>query len=179
MGVALMALETTASATRGIRPSTWAWVSAVLFFGLAVAFGATQNNDSQGATNAVASLGIVFHLALVPVVLNAPAPGWAKAAGFAWLTIDIASNVMGIAGASEASATFVRLVGHLPAGAWIIAVSWPLDGAARVVGTALGGWLAGYTLVAVAVPEAAFMPAIVLMLAWLPLLGRSLSQLGR
>ena len=179
IGAAIMTIELSARAGAGARPSTWAYVSGVLFLGLAVAFGATQGNDGDMAIRTVAVLGIAFHLALLPVVLMAPAPFWATIAGLAWLAIDITSNSMALAGASESAATTVRLVGHLPAGVWIIAVSWSLTGIARWTGTALGVWLAGYTLVAGVVPEAAFMPAMLLMLAWLPILGRALGQVGR
>jgi hypothetical protein len=177
MGAIVVAAEASAPALAGVRPSTWVYVSAVVFAALAVAFGATQNSTTDTSTWVVGGLGIAFHLALVPVVLLGPAPRWAQAAGLVWLAIDITSNVMLIAGASETSATTVRLIGHLPAGAWIAVLSWQLGGVVRPVGAALSAWLVGYTLVARVVPETVFMPAMVLMLVWLPLLGRALGHL--
>lgn len=31
-------------------------------------------------------VGVAFHLALLPIVSELPAPAWASAAGYAWLT---------------------------------------------------------------------------------------------
>jgi hypothetical protein len=153
-----------------------AWVAAGTFGALAATIamrgGTPPPRDPDALAQAGAMFGVAMHGALVPVVGSLPAPRWAKRAGYAWIVIDIAANSLTLGGVTEPTTTAVRLVGHVGAAAWILLASRCQSRAIRVIGTALAGWLFGYTILAPVVPDAAFTPAVPLMLAWLSLVAR-------
>ncbi|MGW5640882.1 hypothetical protein ACWEWQ_40175, partial [Streptomyces sp. NPDC003832] len=91
--------------------------------------------------------GILFHLAILFVVARLPAPEWARAAGYGWLTLDILSAVMTINEVPHEIAWSVRLGGHVLAGVWFITTSLlAAPRGVRVVGVVLGAWLIGGSL---------------------------------
>jgi hypothetical protein len=65
--------------------------------------------------------GIVSHLSLLFWVSRLPAPSWARAAGFGWLSIEIIVGVLGINDVPDSISHPMRLRGHVLAGTWILA----------------------------------------------------------
>lgn len=173
-----MTTTTTPTSTSGRRISVAAaaWAAAGSFLGLALTIGARNGAPPPEIPDGLARLGAMFgvamHVALVPVVAALPAPRWARRAGFTWLAVDTATNLATLAGAHDTVTTAVRLAGHLPAAVWIAAIAVRGTGTRRVLGLALAVWLGTYTLVAPVVPDAAFIPAVPLMLVWLVLVAR-------
>ncbi len=49
----------------------------------------------------LALLGVAEHLLLFPVVAALPAPRWARAAGYGWLVIDMATEIMQLNGVAN------------------------------------------------------------------------------
>jgi len=118
------------------------------------------------------AVAVLAHVLLYPVVAGLRAPEWARMGGYAWLSIDIVSSVMAMNGVDAGTITAVRLGGHIPAALWIVAASLEARGPMRVVGVPLGALLFGYSLVAPWVPPVALLPAIILIVVWLALVGR-------
>lgn len=115
--------------------------------------------------------GVFFHLSLLFLVSRLPAPNWARAAGYGWLTIDVLVGVLKINNVPDDISDPMRLGGHVLAGTWIIAgsvcaSSWPV----RIVGSLTGIWLAGYSLVGEILPGAALAPASLLIMVWFALI---------
>ena len=137
-----------------------AGTAAALFAALFALIGTASDSPALPIVAALA------HVVLYPVVAFLPGPRWAAPAGYAWLATDIASNVMGLNGVAVATTTALRLGGHLSAAVWIFSIA-PLGRVERFVAVPLGLMLFGYSLVAPWVPEAAFYPAFILLLAWL------------
>jgi hypothetical protein len=160
-----------------------AWTAAGTFGALAATIAARGGAAPPPTPDALAEVGAVFgvgmHAALVPVVAALPAPRWARRAGYAWVAVDIAANTLTLAGGGEATTTAIRLAGHIGAAAWILMASRRSSRSTRVIGTILAAWLLGYTVLAPVIPDAAFTPAVPLMLAWLVLVARSLRPARR
>lgn len=123
-----------------------------------------------------AILGITPHLLLFPVVAALVAPQWAKGAGYGWLAIDMATDIMDLNGVSNSIYISMRYGGHISAGVWIAVASWQARGALRIVGLLLALNLAGYSFVAPFVPPLALVPSLVLLPLWLFLAGRNIIQ---
>lgn len=126
----------------------------------------------------LAVVGVAFHVALFPVVAALPAPDWGKAAGYGWLVIDIATNVMGINGVADGTTTAMRLGGHIAAAMWIASAAAQARGRTRLVGLGLATALAAYSFVAPWTGFMGFLPAIMLMIVWLWLSARRLGATG-
>ena len=151
-------------------------VLAVLFAGVVPAAGPHPPLALLLALNLTA---VAFHLALFPVIARLPAPDWGKAAGYGYLVIDIASSIMSVNGVLSTTAMPLRLGGHIAAATWVAAAAWQARGLTRVVGLGLAVALAAYSFAAPWVSFAAFMPAVLLMIAWLFLTVRRLGALSR
>lgn len=117
------------------------------------------------------SLGIVFHLSMLFIVSRMPAPDWARAAGFGWLTLDVLCGAMLINAVPYEIAWPVRLGGHVLGGVWLITASI-LCGSkmARFLGVFTGLWLGLYTFVGTVLPPVYLAPPGILMIVWLGLL---------
>ncbi|MFJ5780173.1 hypothetical protein [Streptomyces sp. NPDC093094] len=115
--------------------------------------------------------GILFHLAVMFVVARLPAPEWARAAGYGWLTLDVLSAVMTINEVLHDIAWAVRLGGHVMAGMWFITTSLlAAPRGVRVVGVVLGSWLALYSFLGNVLPQEALYPGGLLVPVWFLLL---------
>jgi len=57
----------------------------------------TTSNSVFGA-EALALLAVAEHLILLPVIAALPAPKWARAVGYGWLVLDIATDIMQLNG---------------------------------------------------------------------------------
>lgn len=120
-------------------------------------------------------LPIAAHLLLFPIVAALPAPSWAKAAGYGWLVIDIATDSMALQGIADTIYLPMRYGGHVVAALWIAAASWQAKGAMRVVGILLALILGGYSFI----PHGPFwilIPTGFLIPVWLVLVGRCLAR---
>lgn len=160
---------------------------AVLFGLLAIS---ARSNSSAGA---VPFVGIAVHLVLFPVVAALPAPGWARAAGYGWLVIDIVANTASIGRTSTGStgetpepaeirggigvnADAIRRGGHVVAALWIATASLQSGGALAlaIIGIPLALILTIEALLHDWLPDWSLAPAMVLLIAWLVLVGVAL-----
>ena len=121
-------------------------------------------------------LPIAAHLLLFPLVAALPAPQWAKAAGYGWLVIDMASDIMALNSVPNTTYLPMRYGGHVAAALWIATASWQASGAMRIVGLLLAFNLGGYSLI----PHASYLlliPTGFLLPIWFALAGRHLARL--
>src|SRR5437660_8314006 len=58
-------------------------------------------------------LPVAAHLLLFPVVAALPAPPWARAAGYGWLVIDIATDIMALNGVASTIYLPMKYGGHV------------------------------------------------------------------
>ena len=151
-----------------------AYVAAGLYVALFVAFAVTPPTSLIGPF-----IGVLLHLVLFPAVAALPAAPWARAGGYGWLILDITSNVMTINGIEDQTTTALRLGGHVVAALWIALAAMQASRAIRYVGLPLALALGLYSLVAPWVPMTAFLPFALLLIAWLVLVGRSLTVAAR
>lgn len=114
--------------------------------------------------------GIIFHLFVFLLVARLPAPEWARAAGYGWLVIDTTVGAMTLNGVGAEIFTPMRLGGHLFAGLWVVAASFPARPSIRITGVLTGLYLFGFTFVAPQLPMKALAPASILMIVWLALI---------
>lgn len=120
-------------------------------------------------------LPVAAHLLLFPIVTALPAPPWARAAGFGWLVIDIATDIMVLNGVADSIYLPMRYGGHISAALWIASASWQAGGATRLAGLLLALDLGGYSFIPNA-PAALLIPSGVLIPLWLVLAGRRLGR---
>lgn len=151
-------------ADRWLTNRFWAVVAILAFLPAMISFAVAPG------TLWVEYPGILFHLAVFALVYRLEAPEWGRAAGYAWLTLDVLTAVLTLHGVSADIAPFVRLSGHIFGGIWFVAASSrSASKLLRWVGTIGGLWLGGYTLVSVWLPMRAVAPASILILGWLVL----------
>lgn len=118
--------------------------------------------------------GLVYHLALIPLVQHLPGGPEVKFAGYLWLFLDALVDVVSINHIGEKPVWALRMGVHLFAAIWIGGVSWGLGGAAMWIGLPLGGFLALHAIFLAdvrnskAILGVAVVPA---MSAWLITLG--------
>lgn len=120
-------------------------------------------------------LPIAAHLLLFPLVAALPAPQWARAAGYGWLVIDMATDIMALNSVPTTTYLPMRYGGHVAAALWIATASWQAKGALRIVGLLLALNLGGYSLL----PHASYLlliPTGALLPLWFALAGRRLGQ---
>jgi hypothetical protein len=147
-----------------------AYAAAGCFIALFVLFGIAPTSPI------VPILGVTAHVLLFPLVAALPAASWAKAGGYGWLVVDVASNVMGLNGVDEPTTSALRLGGHIVAALWIASVSVEAKEVARIVGLPLALLLAAYSIIAPWVPMWILYPAFLLLPVWLVLAGRALMR---
>jgi hypothetical protein len=151
--------------------STFAYVGAVLFTLLIVLFNAMPQNFVP-----ISVVAVAFHLVLFPVVAELPSTEWARAAGYGWLVLDIASNIMLLNGVDEHTCTALRYGAHIPAIVWIITSSLKCNRSMQIVGITQAFIMGSYSFVAPWAPMWILYPAMVLLIVWLVLSGRFLSN---
>lgn len=109
-------------------------------------------------------LPVAAHLLIFPLITALPASEWARAAGYGWLVIDIATDIMALNGVSENIYLTMRYGGHIPAALWIAVVSWTSKHLLlRIIGLLLALNLAVYSLLPhasliILVPTALLLP---------------------
>jgi hypothetical protein len=126
----------------------------------------------------VALLGVAPHLLLFPIVAALPAPPWGRAAGYGWLVVDMATDIMALNGVAAPTFIAMRYGGHVSAALWIAVASWHTRGASRIIGLLLALDLGGYSFVAPFDPThfVGLLPSFVLLPVWLVLVGRLLHR---
>lgn len=117
--------------------------------------------------------GIVYHLALAPVVQALPAPEFVKMAGYFWIFADALIDVAAINNLGENPVWALRMGVHIPASIWIIGSSLAMTALPRGLGVVLGALLAVHALVGPMIADAKLKLFIVVlpgMTAWLSLI---------
>lgn len=129
----------------------------------------------QDGTLGGAILGNAEHLALFPIIAALPAPRWAKQAGYGWLVVDMATDIMALQGVSPALYLALRYGGHISSALWVACASWQATKATRIVGLLYACDIALFSYI----PHGSFfllIPSAFLFPLWLVLVGRLLTQ---
>jgi hypothetical protein len=150
----------------------FAYLGVILFVGLFLTFGAPAGAIPVWIS---AYLGIGSHLAWFPVVAALPAPLWARIGGWAWLSSDVILNTMSLNGVTNPDFMAFRLGAHVLAATWVLMTSAQATGVVRYLGYLFAFILGGYSLVAPWVPASALFPAVVVLILWFVVVGRSLA----
>ena len=115
--------------------------------------------------------GVFFHLSILFVIFRMRTPTWTKAAGLAWITLDVLAGITSINGVPYDITWPIRLGGHVFAGTWIATSSlFAAHRSIRVVGVLTGVWLGGYSFVANIAPVPVLYPTSLLLVVWFALL---------
>jgi hypothetical protein len=118
-------------------------------------------------------VGVAEHLLLFPIVAALPAPRWARAAGYGWLVIDMATDIMQLNGVDKSIYLSLRYGGHISASLWIASASWQAKGTIRIVGWLLALDLFIYSFIAfIPFTFVVLFPSLVLLPVWFVLAGR-------
>jgi hypothetical protein len=125
----------------------------------------------------LALLAVAEHLLVFPVVAALPAPRWAKAAGYGWLVIDMATDIMQLNGTPRTTYLAMRYGGHIAAALWIASASWQVQGVMRAIGVLVALDLALYSFIAfLPFTFVILIPSLVLLPLWFCLAGRLLGR---
>jgi hypothetical protein len=136
-------------------------------------------SSSVITTELLTILGVAEHLLLFPAVDALPAPRWAKAAGYGWLVIDMATEIMGLGGVAKITYLSLRYGGHISAAIWIASASWQEKGALRIVGYLLALDLVVFSFMTfVPFSFVILIPSLVLLPLWVALVGRLIARGG-
>lgn len=156
-----------------------AYAGAALFALMFASFGLP---NSPAFLEAKVALGVLAHVALLPVVATLAAPLWARAGGYAWALGDVILNVAALnANATPGDATFTLVMAlryglHVCAGVWLLGAAASTSGLTRAANAVLAVALGGFSFVAPFVPAWALYPVMVLVVLWLVALGRGLGD---
>jgi hypothetical protein len=115
-------------------------------------------------------LPVAAHVLVFPIVAMLPAPPWARAAGYGWLVIDVATDIMALNGVADTIYLPMRYGGHVSAALWIAAASWQARGITRIVGLLLAFDLGAYSFIPNG-PVGLLIPSGPLLPIWLALVG--------
>lgn len=118
-------------------------------------------------------LGLIYHIALAPVVQALPAPEFVKMAGYIWIFSDALIDVASINGMSEKNVWALRMGVHIPASIWIIGSSLGMTDFPLAAGVILGVLLALHATFGPKIPDSKFKLFIFvlpLMTLWLSLI---------
>jgi hypothetical protein len=117
--------------------------------------------------------GLLYHIALAPVVQALPAPEFVRIAGYVWIFCDALIDVASINSMGEREVWALRMGVHIPASIWIIGASLQMPVLSLAVGVMLGGLLALHAIAGPALPNAKmklFLFVLPAMTAWLCLI---------
>lgn len=177
----------TLSGAAPTRPmaATFAYVAAVFFAAHLVTYFVPAIRDVTLASSVVgavllATLALAQHLVVFPVVATLPAPRWAQLAGYAWLVVDMGTDLLQLGGAPVSLYLVLRLAINLVAALWIAAASLRARGATRALGVFVAADFACYSFVALLSPLAFVLalPSLVLLPLWFVLVGRRLAKMN-
>lgn len=117
--------------------------------------------------------GILYHLALAPVIQALPAPEFVRVAGYVWVFCDALIDVASINSMGERDVWALRMGVHIPASIWIVGSSLEMPALPLVVGVMLGGLLALHAVAGPSLPDAKmklFIFVLPAMTTWLCLI---------
>jgi len=131
--------------------SKFAYAAAFFFIsGMAVAIG-TGLPRYEGTPSLpiilFTAFGLIFHLAMLPVIAALPAPAWAKASGFTWVVADNMLVMLTFYNAGSEIVQPLRMGVHLATATWILGASWNQTGAFRWIGLLVVLAMAGISLI--------------------------------
>jgi hypothetical protein len=158
------------------------YVAAVLFFIHLITYFIPSLRDATTSssvtiTELLTILGVAEHLLLFPAVDALPAPRWAKAAGYGWLVIDMATEIMGLGGVAKVTYLSLRYGGHISAAIWIASASWQEKGAMRIVGFLLALDLVVFSFITfIPFSFVILIPSLILLPLWVALVGRLIAR---
>jgi hypothetical protein len=184
MNVEMQPTQVKESKPRQLPVKGMAYTAAVLFTVHLITYFIPSIRDSTPISSPImaellALLGVAEHLLLFPVVATLPAPRWARAAGYGWLVIDMATDIMQLNGIDKSTYLSLRYGGHISAALWIASASWQAKGAMRIVGWLLALDLFIYSFLAfIPLTFVVLFPSLVLLPVWLVLVGRLLAREG-
>jgi len=136
----------------------------------------TTSSSVFGA-EALALLAVAEHLILLPVIAALPAPGWARAAGYGWLVLDIATDIMQLNGVGKLTYLGLRYGANVAAAIWIASAAWQGKGAMRVIGVIVAIDIALYSFIAfIPFTFLVLVPSLVLLPLWFLLVGRRIAR---
>ena len=136
----------------------------------------TTSSSVVGA-EALALLAVAEHLILFPVVAALPAPRWARAVGYGWLVLDIATDIMQLNGVVKPTYLALRYGANVAAALWIASASWQGKGAMRAIGLVVALDLALYSFIAfIPFTFLVLVPSLVLLPLWFVLVGRLIAR---
>ncbi len=164
------------------RTSTAAYGAALLFAIHLVTYFIPAIRDVTTSTSvlgaeALTLLAVAEHLILFPVIAALPAPKWARAVGYGWLILDIATDIMQLNGAVKLTYLTLRYGANIAAALWIAGASFQGKGVLRVIGVIVALDLAVYSFIAfIPFSFLVLLPSLVLLPLWLVLVGRSLAR---
>ena len=134
-------------------------------------------SSSVIGTEALALLAVAEHLILFPVIAALPAPPWARAVGYGWLVLDIATDIMQLNGEVKLTYLSLRYGANIAAALWIVSASSQAKGAMRVIGIIVALDLALYSFIAfLPFTFLVLVPSLILLPLWLYMVGRKLSS---
>jgi len=119
-----------------------------------------------------ALFGLIFHLAMLPVIAALPSPSWAKASGFAWVVTDNMLIMLSFSGHGGDINLPLRWGVFIALTTWIFGASWTQSGAFRwvglvvaiaLLGASLGGPFAGEAAEKLIMPSGPFLAAWIIM----------------
>lgn len=120
--------------------------------------------------------GLLYHIALAPVVQALPAPEYVRVAGYVWIFCDALIDVASINNMGDREIWALRMGVHVPASIWIIGTSLQMRAFSLAVGFMLGSVLALHAIVGPALPNAKsklFIFVLPAMTLWLCLIAGS------
>jgi hypothetical protein len=136
----------------------------------------TTSSSILGA-EALALLAVAEHLILFPVIATLPAPKWARAVGYGWLVLDIATDIMQLNGVVKMTYLSLRYGANVAAALWIASAAWQAKGAVRVIGVIVALDLAVYSFIAfIPLTFLVLVPSLVLLPLWFFLVGRLVAR---
>lgn len=176
----MQASSPTVSPPTATRPSAalCAYLAAGLFAAHLATYFVPAIRDVTLATSSalavlLAVLAIAQHLVVFPVVGALPAPWWARAAAYAWLVLDMGTDLLQLGGTAKSLYLVVRLGVNLLAALWIVSASLRARGALRWLGVIVAADFACYSFVGLLSPLAFIvaLPSLVLLPLWFVLAG--------
>ncbi len=136
----------------------------------------TTSSSVPGA-EALALLAVAEHLILFPVIAALPAPKWARAVGYGWLVLDIATDIMQLNGVVKLTYLTLRYGANVAAALWMASASWQGKGAIRVIGVIVALDLAVYSFITfIPLTFLVLVPSLILLSLWFFLVGRLIAR---
>jgi hypothetical protein len=166
--------------------ATIAYAAAVLFAAHLATYFVSAIRDITVTSSVIgavllAMLAVTQHLVVFPIVGALPAPRWAQFAGYAWLIVDMGTDLLQLGGAPKSLYLVLRLGINLVAALWIASASLRAHGGMRPLGVFVAADFARYSFVALLSPLAfvVALPSLVLLPLWFVLAGCRIARIAR